>query len=182
MPIFAGGASNIGSAQITDDSIVNNDINSSAAIAYSKLNLADSIEPTDVKDTVIKNIVIDVSSAEILGLSATPKTLIAAPGANKVIVIYTVAFHAIYGGTAYAAGGDLNLRYIGESDALLSAVVDVNILRGTVDRTAIAVPTAVNYSNVLPNEGVELYQEGTAFTTGNGTLKVSIAYRVVDLS
>lgn len=37
MPIFTGGGSQVGSAQINDDSIVNADINSAAAIARTKL-------------------------------------------------------------------------------------------------------------------------------------------------
>lgn len=48
MAYLSTGASSVGTAQITDDSIINADINSAAAIAYSKLALTGSIVNADI--------------------------------------------------------------------------------------------------------------------------------------
>lgn len=48
MPLYTPALTTVTSANITDDTIVNADVNSAAAIAYSKLNLASSIVNADI--------------------------------------------------------------------------------------------------------------------------------------
>ena len=48
MPLAQGGSVVVSSAQITDDIIINADINSAAAIAYSKLDLAAKLAIADL--------------------------------------------------------------------------------------------------------------------------------------
>jgi hypothetical protein len=201
---LGGGANNVGSTEINDGAIVNDDINAAAAIAYSKLNLtneivnadiddaaaiaysklnlADSVDSDDMAEGMSKRVVVNLSAADILALHTTPKALLAAPGANKIHVIERMDFFFDFG-TQYQLGNDIAPRYVGGSVALTGSIAE-----GTLQAAADYVGTRETTNGTAEitagiNAGVELaIQAGTAYTTGTGTLRVIISYRTITLA
>lgn len=139
--------------------------------------IASSAAPDIVTATTIT-----VSTAELLALYTTPKTLIAAPGAGKAIVPVDASLMLDYNSTAYdgiAAGEDLAFKYTDasgnqagsvEATGFLDASADAHrehLFDGTISPTA--------------NAALVLHMLTGNIATGNSPLKVRVRYRVVTL-
>jgi hypothetical protein len=113
---------------------------------------------------------VTVSTGELLALNATPKTLVAAPGANKFVAIHSVTAALDYNSAAYdgvAAGEDLAITYTNGAGARAAPDIETT---GFVDQT---------------NDELRIvYATGTALTGGAAaapTIPVSNAAVVLSL-
>lgn len=185
MPQGQSGGALVTTTNIVNDTIINEDVSSSAAIAYSKLNLTGSIVAADLHESLARTATVSVSSAEILALHTTPKTLIAAPGAGKIIVIDEVIYSFTVG-TQYANGDLMFPRYVGDTARLVSSYNNtiINAAASSISRRSPG--TATNATDVVASAGTNAAVElalntATAFITGTGTLKVFLKYRIITL-
>jgi hypothetical protein len=124
-----------------------------------------------------------ISSAEILALHTTPKTLIAAPGAGKALVQERSVFFLDYHSAAYAAiaaGDDLTIRYTDGSGATVGTLETTGFLDQTADTYALLIPAAG--SLILPANAPLVASLAGAVTTGNSPVATRLSYNVVDLS
>lgn len=124
-----------------------------------------------------------ISSAEILALHVTPKTLIAAPGAGKAIALERGVFFLDYNSIAYAsvgAGDDLNIRYTDGSGAVAGTVETTGFLDQTADKYALLTPPAG--SLILPANAPLVASLNGAVTTGNSPVAARLTYNIIDLS
>lgn len=175
MPLAQSGGNNVGSAQIVDDQIINDDVNSAAGIEYSKLNLTGGVKDTDVSsaNVLYKRLSRTISAAEILGMYATPIELIASPGVGKVIICENMIVQFIYNGVQYLLGGNVS-----SAGAWAKTLINTTDMRGT---------TSKNYtvygdmSTPQPNTNLTLTNATGAFTTGNSEIKLDIEYKIVGL-
>jgi hypothetical protein len=90
-----------------------------------------------------------LTNAQILNLDDTPITIVAAPGAGKIVLVHYAYFSMDYNGTGYTAGAgeDLALGYTDESGTLACMPVDsAAFLDATTDVTAIASGTVTSPS------------------------------------
>ncbi len=136
---------------------------------------------TTIEGAMIGFTEVSVSSAELLALRATPKTLVAAPGAGKVLdFVEAVLLHDA--ATAYVeSAANLGIKYENGSGAQVSETLDVT---GFIDQTADtmakmgpAAPAPIAKS-ACENKALVLHQLGAAeWTTGTGTLRVRITHR-----
>jgi len=134
-----------------------------------------------------------ISSAQILALNATPVTLVAAPGAGKVIIVEQVQLFLDYGTAAYAgiaAGENLLIEYSGGADiailetlsaGFLDATADVHILATPVSPVALSVNTVLTgiLATTIDNEAVRVTIQTGEITTGDSPIKYEVKYRVV---
>lgn len=142
-----------------------------------------SIEGADVARTID----VTITSAQVLALNATPVQVIAAPGANKAIVIDSLTCYKS-AGTAYAAiaaGDDLQLRYTDGSGTILSGIEMTGFADQTTAQTRIAPAlSAVGTVRVeltpTANAKVVAYMATGEITTGTSPFKLRIQYRVLD--
>lgn len=127
--------------------------------------------------------VISISSADILALFATPKTLVAAPGAGKILVPIACSFYFKHGATQYVGGGVVRLAWAGSGNSLTTAnLVSTTIMQGAVDSFITNLMLAQSEErNSFINTALTLRNQTAAYTTGNGTAKVVITYAVVTL-
>ena len=124
-----------------------------------------------------------VSAAQFNGMYATPVLLVAAPGANKLIVVDRMELIMTFGSTNFAAGGVVAAQY----DSTVHGVgIPATNTEAAADFFAAASTAFVfNGSTTLApfstsvNKGLYLSNATGAFTTGDSTFVVKVHYRVV---
>lgn len=133
---------------------------------------------TDDTTSGVQTSIINISSSDLLNLHTTPKQLVAAQGVNSIVVVDSVIM-SLDAGTQYAGGTDINVNYESSSTALVSAFTSV---QNATDVTSLCVKNNTTL-DITPgvNKSVQLKNNGSAFTTGTGTLKVTINYQVVSI-
>lgn len=124
-----------------------------------------------------------ISSAQLLAMHVTPKTLIAAPGAGKAIVLDRAVFFLDYNSIAYASVGgsdDITIRYVDGTGAVVCTLETIGFLDQSADKYALVVPAAG--SLILPANQPLVAFLGGAVTTGNSPVAVRLLYDIIDLS
>jgi hypothetical protein len=137
----------------------------------------------NLPETSIRYASVTVSSTDIKALFTTAKPLVAAPGAGKVIEFVRGTISSIYGTAAYVINGSTNLsvKYKDKGGADVSSTIATT---GLVDQI-------VNVYSMFQPLTAQLALDTNAVnqplclaclvanpTTGDGALKVNIAYRV----
>lgn len=126
---------------------------------------------------------VTVSSAEFLGMFAAPKLLVAAGGANTLIVLDKLDLLMTFVSTNYAAGGVVAVQY---DSTINGAGVIASTTRVAADFFA-AASTGFGFNmgvvaqafTTCVNKGLYLSNITAAFTTGNSTFVAHIWYKVV---
>lgn len=142
-------------------------------------------------DNVLRVASVAITAAEFNGMYATPKQLIAAPGANKLIVIDRMELVMTYGAAQFAAGGVVAAQYdstVHGGGALATnseAAVDFTgaaastsyMFNGNGGNTVGAVPFSTSV-----NKGLYLSNASGAFTTGDSTFVAKVHYRILTVA
>jgi hypothetical protein len=126
---------------------------------------------------------VTITSAELLALETTPKTLVAAPGAGKALVFEKAVFFLDYNSAAYAgiaSGDDLNVRYTDGSGVIAGTLETTGFLDQTEDAYAVAEPS-LDSGLITANAPLVASLAG-AIITGDSPLVVRTFYRIVNLS
>jgi hypothetical protein len=141
----------------------------------------------EVKPTVLNYTTVAITAAQFNGMYAAPKLLIAAPGANKLILVKQMALVMTFVSADYAAGGVVAAQYD-------STVHGLGVLATNTEAAAdffAAASTTFNFEGVngntvgaLPfsttvNKGLYLSNQTGAFTTGDSTWVAQIWYSVI---
>lgn len=126
---------------------------------------------------------VSLSSADILALhSGTGKTLVAAQGANTVIMLVGEMIWSIdYGGTPYANGGTITPVYVG-SDITPTINGGITAAQMNVSADTVYASFEPSTTRIDITEGINqpiCLKADTAFITGNSTMKVFFQYRVL---
>lgn len=134
-------------------------------------------------DNVLLYASVAVSAAEFNGMYAAPKLLIAAPGANKLIVVDRMELVMTYGAANFAAGGVVAAQY---DSTINGAGVKATNTEAAADFFAAASTTFMfNGATALApfstsvNKGLYLSNQTGAFTTGDSTFVAKIHYRII---
>lgn len=127
------------------------------------------------------NIVVDVSSAQIKALNASPVELVPAPGANKIIVPVSAVGFLSFGTTQYTVGGgEAVISYPGVFGSMMSfgnlIVASGNLI------SARSVSAFADFDGSIINQPLVLTNQSADYADGDGTLKVLVTYNIVDLS
>jgi hypothetical protein len=124
---------------------------------------------------------VTVSSAEILALNATPKTLVAAPGAGKVLEFVSATLFFDATATAYAgiaAGEDLAIRFTDGSGAIASTTLEVTgLLDQTSDQIRTFKPITTDLTPVV-NSPLVLHMLTGEITTGTGVIYLDVIVNI----
>ena len=121
-----------------------------------------------------------IPAAQILAMSATPFTVVKAPGANKVLLVDNMLLQIVPGTVAFAAGGVVNIQYHGTSIVVHAASIPASYLTSnTPSNNFLTEPGAVVQAPA--NTGLDITNAAGAFTTGNGTMLLTVWYKVLTL-
>lgn len=136
--------------------------------------------------SLMKTVLVSLTNSEIKNLRATPKTLVAAPGAGKVLQFLSAVLIHDYATAAFDSTGDddnLAIRFDGETTNLSDTIEANGFLTATIagDVMTNAVPVkdtivlkadCENKALVLANTG------GHELANGGGTMRVYVTYLV----
>jgi hypothetical protein len=145
-------------------------------------------EESYVETAAIYTVNKTITSAQLLALNATPIEVVAAPSANKAIIIEDVIATKA-AGTAYAEGGqakNLALRYTNGSGDILASIESTGFLDQTTAQCRVAskvLPGIALSTNLSPTAAaaVVIHQVYAAeLATGDSDLKLRVRYRVID--
>jgi len=119
---------------------------------------------------------VTLSSAEILALNSTPKTLVSAPWAWRIIDVESITAFVDYNSAAYATNTTIEFRYTNGSGAKVSADIS-NLLAATADKIITVRGVASEVVNVA-NAAVVAVAATWDPVTGNSPVYVTVRYRV----
>lgn len=123
---------------------------------------------------------ITVTSAELLAINATPKQLVPAPGAGKVIKFVDAVFILNYNSAAYANNGILGVYETNAAGQVRSSTVLLaDFLAKTAD-TIQYVPALSTDHPMTANKPLVLTQATGESITGDSPVDVIIAYSILD--
>lgn len=174
--IFVGNASNLatGVTPSGDVTITNAGV---TAIGANKV-LSSMMSPL-----VRKYASVAISAAEFNGMYAAPKLLLAAGGANTLIVLDQLQLVMTYNSAAYAAGGVAAVQY--DSTINGAGVIASTTLSAATFQAAASTSFTMN-AGVVPlpftttvNKGLYLSNITGAFTTGNSAMVANLWYRII---
>jgi len=125
---------------------------------------------------------VSISNAEIKALRATPKSLVAAPGAGKVLEFVGAVLIHDYGTNVLTEAGDnLGIKYTNGSGAQVSTDIEAT---GFVDASADKIINVIPQKDVIlvANAALVLHNIGTGEFGGNAAndtvWRAKVAYRV----
>lgn len=136
-------------------------------------------------DNILLVASVAITAAEFNGMYAAPKELIAAPGANKLIVVDRMELIMTYGAANYAAGGVVAAQYdstingAGVKATNTEAAADFQAAASTTFMFNGAVALAPFSTSV--NKGLFLSNQTAAFTTGDSDFVAKVHYRIIDV-
>lgn len=137
----------------------------------------------------VEMVEVTLTAAEVKALAATQKTLVAAPGAGKMLQFISATLKLNYGSEAFTESADnLAIKYTDDSGVAVSQ---------TIESTGFIDQTADTYTNALPalnaivaasaaeNQPLVLDNTGDGEIAGNAsndsTLTVAIVYATVSI-
>jgi hypothetical protein len=148
--------------------------------------IAVMIDPTVIaNDAGITSVDVTISSAELLALNATPRPLVAAPGAGLALVLVDAQYFLDYNSVAYAgiaAGEDLAIKYTDGAGAIVTQVETTGFLDQTVDSFRHVYPLADAAKTPVANAPLVAHMLTGEIITGNSPLKVRVRYRTITLA
>jgi len=155
----------------------------SAAVASGNI-VAGAVSNAALDPSVLQYAVVSVSSAQLKDLVANPVQLVAAPGAGNAAVLVSADLGLKYGSVAYAnQGQNLTIKYTGNSGDIASqTITDTGFINATASTYTNALPLVNNIAAAtqVVNAGLFLCNVGgTDYITGDSTVKVFVAYRVI---
>lgn len=139
----------------------------------------------ELKPTYLNVVEVSLTAAQFNGMYATPVQVIAAPGANKAIVVNHAVLNMTFVSAQYAAGGAVGLQY-GNSAHLAGAAASAT--EAATDFTGAAASTLFRFGaglstgalvSAAANTAVYISNATGAFTTGDSTFKLWIWYEVI---
>lgn len=131
---------------------------------------------------------VSITSAQVKALETTQITLVAAPGAGKMLKFMGAVLKLDYGSNVFAEAGDnLGIKYTNASGVQVSNTIETT---GFIDQSADTYTNAEPATDVIvaasacENKALVLDNLGSAITgnaANDSTLEVSVQYRVVEI-
>ncbi len=124
---------------------------------------------------------ITCTTAEVLALFASPKALVPAPGAGKVVDLISAGLFLDYAAATYDTQGVLTIQTTTTGTAQSDAVAAAAFLFATADKyEGVQVLSAERQLDV--NEGLSLSCGTANPATGDSPITVKVSYRILNFS
>ena len=129
---------------------------------------------------------VQITTAQVLALNATPITVVAAPGAGKILQFLGAAWFLDHAGTDYVAGAgeDFVIRYTNGSGKIVSTAVDGTLIAAAADTTVFMTPVGVDPETAadVANAALVGHILTGEVATGDSPFNLRILYRTWTVS
>lgn len=148
----------------------------------------DAVTSDKVEEGLLKHAQVDVNLATFVGSYTASALLLAAPGANKKIVLHRATLWVDYGGTVLADGGAVHIQYDDTANAggvaASGTIAAATLIAATADTTLGFSPVDTSLPDATTlNQGLYLATATQDFTGGDSSAyKVDLWYSVIDVS
>jgi len=172
----AVGTANIDSSAVTAVKLA------SDAVTTAKI-LANNVTSAKVALNMLQYATVTFSAAQFNGMYAVPRELVAAGGANTLIVLDKLQLLMTYVSANYASGGVVAVQY--DSTANGAGVIASSTLAAATFQAAASTGFNMNAGVVAEtfstcvNKGLFLSNVTGAFTTGDSTFVAHVWYKIV---
>jgi hypothetical protein len=142
------------------------------------------IQSTELAPHVLRTAVVTLSAAQLEAMFATPVSILPAPGAGFAIIVKEIEFELIGGSVSFTGGGAITFPYHGSGTASHTGSIPtsgVNVSPSTTTITELGQLAGSNGTVIPANTGVDITNATAAFASGNGTAKVFMEYRIIQL-
>jgi hypothetical protein len=133
--------------------------------------------------SLLQYVAVPITASQFNGMYAAPKALVAAGGANTLLVLDKCILTETYNSAAYAAGGTVAVQY--DSTANGAGVIASTTLANTAFQGTASTNLFMN-AGVVPapfatcvNKGLYLSNISGAFTTGNSDMVAHVWYKSI---
>lgn len=174
-------ANAIDTANIVDDAVTADKLAADAVVTASIVD--NNVTSAKVSPLLIKYASVAVTAAQFNGMYASPKLLVAAGGANTLLVLHKMQLLLTYGSAAYAAGGAVSVQYDSTANGA-GVIASTTIAAAAFQVTA---STGFNFNagvvaetfSTCVNKGLYLSNITAAFTTGDSAMVAHVWYSVI---
>lgn len=144
---------------------------------------AGAVDSSMMNANMLRYAAVAITASEFNGMYAAPKVLVAAAGANTLIVLEQLQLAMTYDSAAYAAGGVAAVQYdstVNGAGVIASSTLSAATFQATASSTftfnagVVVLPFATTV-----NKGLYLSNITGAFTTGDSDMVAHIWYRVI---
>jgi len=125
---------------------------------------------------------VTLTSAEILALYTTPKTLVAAPGSGKVLQFAGAVGFLDFNTTAYDTAGILTVKYTDGSGTAVSDAVAAAALCNQADDCYEEFAKTTAETELTVNAALVLTCDSANPASGDSILTIKIFYRILDFN
>jgi hypothetical protein len=125
----------------------------------------------------VKQVTVEISSAELLAIHTTPKEIVPAPGAGFYIQIIGASAVFFVATTAYNIGDDQKLVFHDRSDAYWEMPIDANTSTDAWNSGYDAQNGTWDFPQV-ENKSID-FTDTADWTDGDGTLSVTVQYVII---
>lgn len=179
LPVLAASSGDIYTQSIRDGAITNAEVNASAAIAYSKLNLSSSLLQSDLSPLVLRYTDINLTAAQQDSLNGTPISVIAAPGAGYINQVDSAICFVDFVATRNECGSCVvSFRYT--DGAGVKATADVP--NATYELNSDTYYRAVGASGIPVANAAIVVAVDADVSSGDSLLNCRLYYRTVQIS
>jgi hypothetical protein len=123
---------------------------------------------------------VTLSAAQITTLHSVPVTLVAAGGANTVLLPTLLTFQFKFGTVQFTGGGAVSLVYHGAGTNLLGASVAAATVTGNAN-AVVSVGPAAGPTTATTNTGLDFLAATADFAAGDSTAIVTVSYDLLTL-
>ena len=123
-----------------------------------------------------------ITTAQVLALNATPIELVAAPGADKALILTGATLFYDFNSAAYAgiaAGEELVIRYTDGSGAIASTIETTGFLDQSDDQIRFSYPASVNALTPVVNAAFVAHILVGEIITGDSPILFRVFYNVM---
>lgn len=156
-----------------------------AADAVTSAKIAANVVATaDLDISTIQTAEVSITNAQMLALRATPVTLVAAPGAGKIIEFVSATLLFDYTGAYTETADNMAIRYTDGSGTIVSQAIEATgFVDATADTSTNALPKidVISAKSACENKALVLHNTGDGeYGGGNAAnaVRVKTAYRV----
>lgn len=144
-------------------------------------NLAQGGAWASFSPTAAQSVTVNITNAQLLNMFAAPVPLLPAPGPGKMIVVTDFMMEHIFNSAAFQAGGAIALSYILNNYAASASIAADLLTTANSGLYTVGSTAARRVVGATQNQGIGLTNATGAFTTGDGTARVTLLYVVISV-